>query len=64
MDPVGIAVLGAIVVGGLLVGALVLWWTVRAAIGMVKRAIALLFVLGTTAALLAAAAAAFLATHR
>lgn len=63
MDPVMLGVMAAIVIGGLFVGALVLWWTVKAAVSMLKRALALAFVLGLTGLLLAAAGVAFVAAH-
>jgi hypothetical protein len=51
------------VVGGL-VGLVAVWWAIKATISMAKRVMALAFVLGLTAVLLAGSATAFLATHR
>lgn len=64
MDPVTLGVIGAIVVGGLVLGALVTWWTFKAAVSMLKRAVALAFVLGLTGLLVAAALLSFAMAHR
>jgi hypothetical protein len=58
-----LGVLVAIALAGALVAVVVMWWTMKAAISMIKRVVALAFVLGLTAVLLAAAAVAFFAAH-
>jgi hypothetical protein len=64
MDPVTLGVIGAIVVGGLLLGGLVTWWTFKAAVSMLKRAVALMFVLCLTGLLVVAALLSFAMAHR
>lgn len=63
MDPTTLAALAAVAVVVLGVGLLATVWIVRAAVSMLKRLVALIFVLLVSAGLMVAAILAFAAHH-